>query len=270
VDFDRYCAQNDQDLDLLEGALLIARDAYPGLDLESETARIEALTAPLRDDYVTELDLAQQASALSRRLHGECGLEGNRTDYYDPRNSYVNAVLDRALGVPISLSIVYVEVAQRAGLFAAGVGFPGHFLMRLEQGDRSLVIDPFNGGRVLGRPEIEELFRVGTGGRRPFQESVLSPTPARHILARMLMNLRGIYARRGDHARLLVVLDRFMTLVPDAADELRDRGYLWAKLGAPQAAAADLAEYLKRFPHAGDAAEVRRMVDQLGSFEGDN
>lgn len=255
---------------MLEGALLIAKDAYPGLDFDSQRARIEVLTAPLRDRSVAQLELPRQAAALAARLHDECGFRGNRSDYYDPRNSYVNVVLDRALGIPISLSVLYVEVARRAGLVAAGVGFPGHFLMRLERDDQALFLDPFNGGRVLDRAELEELFRVGTGGRTSFDESALSATPARHILARMLMNLRGIHARRGDHARLLLVLDRFMTLVPDAADELRDRGYLLAKLGAPCAAAADLSEYVKRFPHAGDAAEVRRLIEQLSSLKDAN
>jgi regulator of sirC expression with transglutaminase-like and TPR domain len=263
VDFERYCAQNDQELDLLEGALLIARDAYPGLDVAEQMRRVDALAKPLRDRRVAESDLDTQAAALALHLHDECGLRGNVDDYYDPRNSFLNDVLDRALGIPISLSVVYVEVARRAGMSAAGVGFPGHFLMRIEQGGRGVILDPFNGGRILERPVLEVLFRSGTGGRGTLDDSALGATPVRHIVARILMNLRGIYARRGEYARLLVVLDRFMTVVPDAAEELRDRGYLWARLGAPGAAIADLSEYLKRFPHAGDAAEVRRQLGEL-------
>ncbi len=264
MDFGAYAAQPDEALDLLHGALLIAQDEYPLLDLHAQAARIDALASPLRDAGVGAMPIGDQVAALAEHLFERSGFRGNDEDYYDPRNSFLNDVLDRALGIPITLAVVYTEVASRVGVAARGVGFPGHFLVRVEprDGGDPLIVDPYYGGGVLDESALQKLLERAGGGR-PFSDALLEPAPARMVLVRMLMNLRGIYASRGDYPRLLVVLDRIVDLLPDAARELRDRGLLSARLGAPEAAMDDLRHYVRLAPHAGDVAEVRRIIDQL-------
>ncbi len=262
MDFPSYAAQPDHELDLVTGALLIARDAYPDLDVGKQLATLDALAEPLEIHDLSQRPSRTQARALADHLARGCGFRGNTEDYYDPKNSFLNDVLERRLGIPISLAIVYIEVARRARLRASGVGFPGHFLVRVDDGTSSVILDPFNGGETLGEPALRELLKK-TNYRQPFSREMLAPTPVRHLLARMLMNLRGIYTTRADYSRLLLVLDRFIDLMPESTEELRDRGYLWARLGAPAAAVADLEEYMERLPNAGDLTEIRQTIDRL-------
>jgi len=267
VDFPGYAALPDHELDLLTGALLIASDAYPGLDWDEQRAELSALSEPLRRLGLSRLPGAAQARALADHLALRCGFRGNTEDYYDPRNSFLNDVLALRRGIPISLSVLYIEVSRRAGVRASGVGFPGHFLVRLDGGGAPIVIDPFNGGEVLDEAALAELLRR-TNYRQPFSREMLAPTPVRHVIARMLMNLRGVYAARADYPRLLLVIDRFIDLMPDSIEELRDRGFLYARLGATEAAIADLEAYTERLPHAGDVAEVRQAIRKLRGGSG--
>jgi regulator of sirC expression with transglutaminase-like and TPR domain len=265
VDFHSFAEQPDAELDLVTGAFLIAKDAYPALDIAAQRERFEALAAPLRGQGLERAPVLTQTAVLSRYLYEACGFRGNRADYYDPRNSFLNDVLDRRLGIPITLAIVYIELARSLGVRARGVGFPGHFLIRVEHevAGEAVIVDPFGSGAVLDKTDLERLLRPSSGAARTLQPSMLAPTPTRHILARMLMNLRGIYTTRGDYPRLLLVLDRLIDLIPDVANEVRDRGLLWAKLGAPGAAIDDLKRYLESLPNAGDVAEVRRLIARL-------
>ena len=264
MEFNEYAAQADHRMSLLAGALLVARDAHPAPDLAEQAARIDELASPLLRLDLGAFSPGVQAAAIAEHLYGVCGFQGNASDYYDPRNSFLNDVLDRRLGIPISLAIVYVEVARRCGVTAHGVSFPGHFLVRVEQkSERPLLVDPFHGGAILDRENLERVLRSATGSERDLDDSMLRPATVREILVRMLGNLRAIYASRGQHSRLLVVIDRIVELVPDAVAELRDRGLLSAQLGAPRAAIDDLMRYLRLAPTAGDVAEVRRLIDRL-------
>lgn len=263
LEFSEFAAREDEELDLLTGALLIARDARPALDCAGIEAQLDELSAPLAE--LASARLSDQAEGLALELSERYGLSGNRTDYYDPDNSFIDQVLARRRGIPISLSLVYVEVAQRAGLRASGVGFPGHFLVRLDSGSEEyLILDPFSGGRVLDFPDLERMLDQVGWPRRVLQQGLLDPSPLRLILARMLTNLRSVYLKRGELPRLLVVLDRLVALIPDSKDALRDRGILNAELGAPEAARADLQSYLRRWPEADDRDVVRRVLDRLG------
>lgn len=262
MDFRAYAAQKDERLELLTGALLIARDAYPGLDMEAQARRVDELSAPLLDRGLGSLPALAQAQILADHLFVRSGFHGNSDDYYDPRNSLLSDVLDRRTGIPITLSIVYIEVAQRVGVRAQGVGFPGHFLVRVDDEEGTVIVDPFSGGQMLSESALERLLGRG-GARIKLDRAMLAPTPVRHIVARILMNLRGIYAARADPARLLVVLDRLIDLVPEVTDEVRERGLLLAKLGAPGAALDDLRRYVSALPHAGDVPEVERVIARL-------
>ncbi len=247
---------------LLEGALWIASDAYPGLDAALQRRRVDELAAPLIAHRVGGLSATAQAVALAAHLNGDCGFRGNRADYYAPENSFINIVLERRLGIPISLAVVYIEVATRAGVRASGVGFPGHFLVRIEDEHEVVIVDPFS-SRALDREELAELLAVATDGRLSLEDSMLDPTPTEHVVLRMLLNLRYAYAKRGDRQRLLVTLDRLVDLSPEAVEHRRDRGLLCASFGANQVARADLSEYLDALPHASDADEIRSVLDSL-------
>lgn len=262
MDFRQYAARPDDRLDLLTGALLIARDAYPALDFQALEGKLDELAAPLRRRHIAELPAALQARAVGDHLFIRHGFRGNTDSYYEVRNSFLNDVLERKTGIPITLTVLFVEVAQRAGVHARGVGFPGHFLARVDDPEGSVIVDPFAGGATLTRrDQVDLLKRVA--GKMKFQEGMLEATPVRHIVARMLMNLRGIYAAQGDYPRLLLVLDRLIDLMPDVTDELRDHGYLCAKLGAPRAAIENLQRYLGVLPNAGDVVEVRKFLARL-------
>jgi len=252
----------DPDRGLLDGALEIAADAYPGLDRELQRRRIDALAEPLLQQKVGTLGASAQAVALAAHLRHDCGFRGNETDYYCPENSFINRVLDTRLGIPISLAVVYIEVATRAGVRAAGVGFPGHFLVRIEDADDVVLIDPFS-SRPLTRADLEALLASATAGKLRLEASMLEPTPTRHVIARMLFNLRNIYARQADHQRLLVTLDRLVDVLPEALEHRRDRGLLCAELGAVAAARTDLSRYVRELPHAPDAAEIERVLAAL-------
>lgn len=263
MDFRSFANQPDHALDLLEGALLVARDARPGLERAGVEQQIEELAAPLARRHLAALPPLAQARALADQLFVRAGFRGNTADYYDPKNSFLDEVLARRTGIPISLSVLYVEVARRAGVRANPVGFPGHFLASIDGRDGSrLLIDPFNGGGVRNEASLGDLLRR-SGSTLEYSEELVAPTPVRQVVSRMLMNLRGIYTMRGEYARLLVVFDRLIDLWPASVEELRDRGFLFARLGAPQAALADLEAYLERAPHAADAAEVRGWYDRI-------
>jgi regulator of sirC expression with transglutaminase-like and TPR domain len=261
MDFANLALLPDDRIDVLTGALLIAKDQYPSLDITHERQRIEEIAEPL--GRLEDLDAADQASLLAERLFGDCGFRGNADDYYDPRNSYLNCVLDRRLGIPITLSLVYTEVARRAGVPASGVGFPGHFLVRIEtDSGEPLMIDPFGSGRVVGRGTLESLLERGPVNRKTSRALLATANP-RTTLARMLGNLKGVYAARGELSRLLVVTSRLLELCPDSATDVRDRGLVAMRLGSPRVAEADLARYLTLEPEASDVAEIRRIVGRL-------
>jgi regulator of sirC expression with transglutaminase-like and TPR domain len=175
-------------------------------------------------------------------------------------------VLDRKLGIPITLALVYVEVAKRLGIAARGVSFPGHFLVRLETGgDAPLFIDPFFGGRILDRDALLRLLRRSTGPNQELKDEHLAPASPRTILMRMLINLKWIYTTRGDLARAHLALDRIVSLSPEAPAALRERGLLAARLGAVEAARADLTRLLEIQPEVSDANVIRARLEELNA-----
>jgi regulator of sirC expression with transglutaminase-like and TPR domain len=270
VEFRDYARSSDDRLDLLTGALLIARDAHPALDLDEQRARLDELARPLAGHRLAGLPPSVQARLLSDYLYVVCGFHGAKVDYYNPQNSFLNEVLDRRTGIPITLAVVYIEVARRLGVQALGVGFPGHFLVRLggapgdpgQARNEPVVVDPFHQGRLLDGDALAQLLRQANV-RAPLSSDMLEPARTRHIVARMLMNLRGIYAARGDGPRLLLTLDRLIDLLPDLSSELVERAQLYERLGAPSAALADYERYLTLEPDASDSPSARKAVERL-------
>ena len=255
----------DDQVPLLGSALLIAHDEYPDLDAGACDALVEAHVTSLRP----EVDLIDSAplkmQAINHRLFNELGYVGNHDEYYDPRNSYMNEVLTRRLGNPISLALVQIEVARRLGIPLDGVSFPGHFLVRLPVDDGVLVMDPFNRGRPLNVDELRQRARPHFGDDVPDEAlmQILNPAPARTILVRILRNLQALYSESGDWARAVRCIDRILMLLPDNAEALRDRGLGYSELGHRAGAHRDLGRYLQLNPEAGDADAVRsRLVEQ--------
>ena len=257
----------DDQVPLLGSALLIAHDEYPDLDPAACNALVEAHVASLRPE-VDQIDSAPlKMQAINRRLFEELGYAGNHDEYYDPRNSYLNEVLTRRLGNPISLAVIQMEVAQRLGVALDGVSFPGHFLVRLPVDDGVLVMDPFNRGRPLNADELRQRARPHFGEDVPDEAlmQILDPAPPRAILVRMLRNLHGLYVESSDWGRAVRCSDRILRLVPDNAEALRDRGLGYSELGHRAGAMRDLGRYLQAMPDADDAEAIRHRLVEQGS-----
>lgn len=262
----RFAALIERDsIPLDEAALAIAAEEYPGLDTGPTLARLDALAAEVGRQVGDLRPPLRVLQAMRNVLRAE-GYAGNEKEYYDPRNSFLNEVMERKLGIPISLSIVTIEVARRLGVYLQGVGFPGHFLVKcpVQPGLPSEVfIDAFNGWELLGSEECTARFRAVLHGR-PFDRTLLDPVDSRHILTRLLHNLKRIYVERGDDVRTLWVVDRLLQLTPGDLEERRDRGLVSARLGGTAAAARDLAAYVEGNPRASDVEEVKALLRELG------
>ncbi len=257
----------DDALPLLPTALLIARDEYPQLDPGRYDRLLQAHADHLRVEVAAIAEWPLKVAAINHHLFNELGYSGNHDAYYDPRNSYLNEVVTRRLGNPISLALVQMEVCRRLGLPLEGISFPGHFLVRLPVEEGVLVMDPFNGGRPLGVDELRERARNNLGGEAPDDQvlaQILDPAPARAILMRMLRNLYGVYAEREEWDRAARSADRILKLAPEQSEALRDRGLAYLRLDHRAGARADLSLYLRREPDAADAAQMREQLIDLG------
>jgi len=224
--FSHLVARPESELDLLRAVLLIAEPEYPGLDVASYVEEVDRLGAAAKQRISSSPGRPPLACVI-RYLYEELGFYGNVEDYYDPRNSFLNEVIDRRTGIPISLALIVTEICRRVGIEARGVSFPGHFLVRVEVDGDPVFIDPFD-GRMLDRRQLAELHQRATGEEGPIDPRVLAPATKRQVLARILNNLRNIYERSGDRDRLLGVLARMQVLRPD--DEARGP---WKEIAGP-------------------------------------
>ncbi|HLJ80196.1 MAG TPA: transglutaminase-like domain-containing protein [Ktedonobacterales bacterium] len=282
--FAAYAALPDDQMDLAVGALLIADLAYPTLNHVAYLHRLDALAGAVR----AELNLAPGAllppnqvshrsvamrvlRALRRILADREGFVGNREDYYDPRNSYLNDVLDRKQGIPISLSAVYIIVGRCLGAPLEGVGLPAHFVAKWplppEEGG-GLFIDGFSAGEVMDEDDCAAFVQrlIAPSGVSRLDPRWFEAVGTRAILTRMLNNLKLVYLQRGETTPALAVVDRLIALRPDLAQELRDRGLLRLALGEPLLAAADLATYADRAPQAPEMARLRKRLATIGEI----
>jgi regulator of sirC expression with transglutaminase-like and TPR domain len=261
----------DPAVSIEEAALVLARDAYPGLDVGRYLGQLDDIAAPL----VPRIEAMRGgrgvaapavAALLGEHLWKRLGFRGNDAAYYDPRNSYLNDVLDTRVGIPISLAVVVLAVARRCGVPAEGIGFPGHFLVRLGgpvamgRGPNEIAggcyVDPFRGVRVLDRPALERLLVRVAGPGSTLSPEHLSISDRRAMIVRMLTNLRGIFAGGGHHAHAMLACDRLVDLGAGLSAR-RDRGLHALALGAHEVARVDLETYLAGRPKAADQARVR-------------
>jgi regulator of sirC expression with transglutaminase-like and TPR domain len=263
LEFVALLARGDADIDLARASLVIARQEYPGLDVEAYLERLAAMGREL----ASRLDGAEpepepSSALLSGYLSGEHGFHGNTEQYHDPRNSLLSDVLDRRMGIPITLSLVWMEVGRRAGLRVDGVGLPGHFVVRVG-GQKGVLLDPFHGGAPLSLEDCQRRLDRIFGGRVRLGPRMLEAWDGRSILARVLRNLKALYVKAGDWGRGLGVAEMLVPLCPDNPGERRDRGLLYAAMDCYRLAADDLESYLVRAPQAADAADLGARVREL-------
>jgi len=254
-------------IDLGRAALAVARLEHPDLDEKYELARLDTLAARVGAGRRPD---AAALEKLRRFLFEEEGFRGNDGEYYDPRNSCLNDVLDRKLGIPITLSVLTMEVGRRVGIEIAGVGLPGHFIVSAAvSGGKSVLFDPFHGGAVLTAADAAEVAARAVGRPVKLEEAHWTPCSRRQIVVRMLRNLKTIYAKQKDWERALAVVERLLLVDPDAPTHLRDRGTVLVKAGRLWEGASEWESYLDRYPSAPDAEsfrqELRRVRQELGS-----
>ena len=265
--FEDIAAREEEDIDLAEAALAIAAEEYRDLNIPHYLARIEEMAATLKQRLRRDITTTDTIIALNHYLFDELGFTGNAADYYDPRNSYLNEVLDRRLGIPITLSIVYVEIGQRVGLALRGVSFPGHFLVKCAVRNGTIVLDPYVRGASLGMDDLRQ--RIGAVRGEALQASdddlrrMLAAAGKKDILARVLRNLKGIYRQKRELERALSASMRIIALDPRAAEEYRDRGATYFELECFRAALTDYERYLQLRPKADDVEAVREKVAEL-------
>ncbi|HEY3304665.1 MAG TPA: tetratricopeptide repeat protein [Candidatus Binatia bacterium] len=253
----------DDKIDLGRAALAIAQETYPDLRIETYLSRMDQLAAVARDRSAGENSPYRLIACLNQVLFTQEGYRGNRDDYYDPRNSFLNDVIERRKGIPITLSVLYMEVARRVELKLHGIGFPGHFLVKYVGDEGEIVIDPFDNGEVRTADELQGMLDRLYGGKVAFHPDFLAPVSTRDIIQRMLNNLKAIYLRREDFPKALSTAERLVIIDPTSPQEIRDRGLLYLKLEHFSQAIDDFETYLRLAPEAADADEILRQVENL-------
>jgi regulator of sirC expression with transglutaminase-like and TPR domain len=246
----------DGRLDLARAALTIARWEYPTLEVDAYLERLDGLARGV-DGSRRSTDPLGRLHRLREYLFVEQGFAGNREDYYDPRNSFLNDVLERRRGIPITLSLILIEVGKRLGLAVEGIGLPGHFIAGARLEDSQIFLDPFNGGALLTPESCEELVGRVVGRKVTLTDEHYAPVSGRQLLARMLANLKAIYWQRQAWDRVVGIIDRLLVIDPKAAGEWRDRGIAWSNMGEVQRSLADWERYLTEFPNTKDHEAVK-------------
>ena len=256
--------QAGDNLSPVRAGLLLAREcAYPDLRPSDYLAQLKDLADQVRPRLPLSGTAAESGAVLAEFLFETAGFHGNRADYRDPRNSYLNQVLERRLGLPITLSVIFLELARQTGLPAAGVGLPGHFIVSVAGEDGPIYLDPFQAGRPLTLAECTALAQGVTGPAAAFDPTWLNPTAPRDIVARMLNNLRGFYVSMEDWPMSIRVLECLRVLQPAISSHVRDLGVLHYRNGAIRRASEYLGEYLRRSPAASDTNAVRQGRDRM-------
>jgi regulator of sirC expression with transglutaminase-like and TPR domain len=263
--FMREVRQPDEYIDLERAAFYIAQEAYPDLDVEEYVALLDTMADEVRDRLPVEDYPLRTLKVLNDYLYGELGFKGNQTDYYNPQNSFLNDVLDRRTGIPITLALVYLSLAQRIAFPMEGIALPGHFLIRPVQSEMAIFVDAFNQGEILFEQDCETLLHKMFGDRIAMREQFLAPATNRQFLARMLTNLKATYASSGDVGGVLAAVERILMLYPDAPIELRDRGIILFRLSRWMEARQDLERYLEVMPQADDRAHVQHVLNHMQS-----
>lgn len=261
--FQQTVSQPEAQINLAEAALYIAAEEYPELDLPAYLNALDTMATEAEERLPTEPYPLRIIQSINQYLYDDLGFRGNTTDYYDPRNSFLNDVIDRRTGIPITLSLVYLEVARRLNFPMVGVGMPGHFLIRPAIADMDIYVDPFHRGEILFSEDCQNRLSQIYNQPVQLQPEFLQAISPRQFLARMLTNLKVIYLNRGEAEKSLSAIERILMLFPGIPAELRDRGILYYHLGQWVEAYQDLETYLAKVPDAEDAAIIQQMLNQM-------
>lgn len=253
----------DEQINLAKAALYIAQEEYLSLDLEAYLNALDTMADEVQQQLPSERYPLRIIQTVNRYLYDDLGFTGNTTNYYDPCNSFLNDVIERRTGIPITLSLVYLEVTKRLDFPMLGVGMPGHFLIRPQVQHMEIFVDPFNRGEILFAEDCQEKFTQIYGQTAKLQSSFLHSVSNRQFLSRMLINLKFAYLQMKQLTKALAAVERILLLYPALPVELRDRGLLCYQLGDWSAAIDNLQAYLEKSPNALDASAVRRLLDQL-------
>jgi regulator of sirC expression with transglutaminase-like and TPR domain len=264
--FSEIAAWEAEFFPLDRASLIMALEEYPDLDIQQYLRRLDTLAA--RADVLIGVDraAANVIKGINEVLFVQEGLRGNSDDYYDPRNSYINEVLDRRLGIPISLSVIYMEISRRIDFSIKGIGFPGHFLVKHVTNDRDIIIDPFNMGRIITLNECQELLDKIYKGTMVMNASLLQPMEKRTIITRMLYNLKSVYTQKEQYFKALSVIDKILMLNPGTPSELRDRGLIYMQTSLFAKALADLEAYVGSAGAPEDSAYIQNHIKMLRSI----
>lgn len=268
LDYFGTLVRSDGDFALFEAAITLAQDEYPETDMQTVLGEVDQLLARVKRRLAADAPPIQRLRVLNRFFYDDLGFGGNHNNFYDPDNSFPSVLLRTRRGIPISLAVVWMELAQGLGLEVYGVGFPGHFLVKVMLPIGQAVIEPLT-GRSLSREELSEMlepYRKRSGLVDAFEAPLglyLQSATPREILARMLRNLKEIYKSQEDWHRLLAVQERLVVLLPESWSEYRDRGLVHASLGHRAEALADLECYLVHAEHVVDVDAVAEQVSVL-------
>lgn len=256
--------QPDEYIDLAKAALYLAQEEYPDLDPEEYINALDTMAFELSERLPVERYPMRVIQSINQYLYEDLGFYGNTKTYYDPRNSFLNDVIERRTGIPITLAVIYLQVARRIDFPMVGVGMPGHFLIRPDIADMDIFVDAFHGGNVMFTQDCQDKLS------QIYQQSVtikpehLVAVSNRQLLGRILSNLKYVYLNQQELEKALAAVERILLLSPDAISEIRDRGLLSYQLGRFTQAALDLESYLIELPNAQDAVVIRRLLTQMG------
>jgi regulator of sirC expression with transglutaminase-like and TPR domain len=256
--------QPQEQIDLAKAALFLAQEEYPALEPDYYLNVLDKMALDVKERLPSTHYPLRIIQTVNQYLFEELQFHGNAEDYYDPRNSYLNQVIDRRTGIPITLSLIYLEIAKRIDFPMVGIGMPGHFLIRPAIGEMQIFVDPFNQGEVLFAEDCRERLAQLLGEPIELRPEFLEAVDARYFLLRMLTNLKAIYLQQGDLARLLAAIERILLVHPNAPFAQRDRGLLYYQLGRWTEAAQDLEDYLSQIPTAEDALIMQELLRRMG------
>lgn len=255
--------QPDEQIDLARAALYIAQEEYPSLEPEEYINALDTMAQELEERLPLQSYPLKIIQAINEYLYDDLGFTGNDKNYYDPCNSFLNDAIERRTGIPITLALVYMEVARRINFPMLGIGMPGHFLIRPDVPEMEIFVDAFNQGEVLFIQDCQDRLNQIFNNQVQLQPEFLASVDKRSFLARMLTNLKSIYLHQQNIAKALTVVEKLLLLFPSAILEIRDRGLLYYQLGQFHLAVQDLEKYLTNYPHAQDAITINRILDQI-------
>ena len=261
--FEQAVKFSNPKIDVARAALYLAQEEYPDLDVEQYVTLLDDIAEDVKAQLPSEAYPLRIIKCINQHLYETVGFRGNQVDYYDPENSYFNRVLDRKMGIPITLSLVYLEIARRLDFPMVGINMPGHFLIRPAVDDMEVFVDPFNNGDVLFRQDCQEKLVQLYGDEMELRPEFFEVVSPRLFLARMLRNLKGIYLQQDEWEQALAAVDRILLLLPDELMEQRDRGLICYQIGDWIEARHDLDHYLDCCPDAEDSAMICKILDQI-------